>query len=675
MNPIASQAKLERLIVSRTSLEADLVELLEIGEYVALLAPVRCGRSTLLRQLRSWFQHERPEGLFLILRPDQTPELSRDVFLDDLLRQLRAQLPPSLRTLVLADEDPYLTLKELLQSLPEWVSGPVVVAVDDLGRVDIKHLHCLLWAFRELHSTRADEGWSSPLARLSVVVAGSRRLFELTIGHEDQTLSPFNIAHLYHMPDLTGPEVESLVRRAQQEGLVQLQRDLETLAQLRRHTAGHPALLKGLLGEVIQLGGRLNPEAVMDAAGRMLQHDLTLRTLWERLLSEPGAVFQARRIFQEGHRPPANLELAPEDLRFVFWMGLITDQNGVYAPRCLLIEQFMRARLESLEQNTSAEGTNPLVQPPVQPPNPNQPPAQLNPQNPTRPVRETDPTPRPSQPRFGDALFPEGLLRGFRAGDGVLFVGAGASRAAGYPSWAELCDAMKRRILHTAQTVAEQHQLEQYLTYNDALAAAQLLRERIGAFEYHRFLRETLRRPASLAPVHEALRLLPTKLVITTNYDKLLERTFRTPDGDDPPVLFSAPQLAQLEERQELSILKMHGDIDHPETIVLTADDYRTYFEQRRAVRDYLEHQFSYRTVLFVGFGLKDPNFELIYEEARRTLLERKRPAYALMVGNNPFESLQWQRRGIHIIDLSSYTELAPYLTELSQRITRSSAP
>lgn len=660
MNPIASQAKLERLIVSRPSLEADLVELLEIGEYVALLAPVRCGRSTLLRQLRSWFQHERPEGLFLILRPDQTPSLTRDVFLDDLLRQLRAQLPPSLRPLVLADDDPYLTLKELLQSLPEWVSGPVVVAVDDLGRVDIQHLHSLLWVFRELHSTRADEGWSSPLARLSVVVAGSRRLFELTIGHEDQTLSPFNIAHIYHMPELSGPEVEALVRRAQLENLLQLQRDVETLAQIRRHTDGHPALLKGLLGEVMQHGGRLTPEGVHEAAGRMLQHDLTLRTLWERLLGEPGAVLQARRLFLDGHRPPANLELAPEDLRFLSWMGLITDQNGVYAPRCLLIERFMRARLESLTQTEPAELTPPSTPEPTQPTG--------------RPVRETDPSPRPGIGTFGDSAFPDGLLRGFRAGDGVLFVGAGASRAAGFPSWPELSETMKGRILSTAQSPQERQNLEQYLSSNDALAAAQLLRDRIGAFEYHRFLRETLRRPASLAPIHEAMRLLPTKLVITTNYDKLLERTFRTPEGDDPPVLFSAPQLAQLEERQELSILKMHGDIDHPETIVLTSDDYRTYFEQRRAVREYLEHQFSYRTVLFVGFGLRDPNFEHIYEEARRTLLDRKRPAYALMVGNNPFESSQWQRRGIHIIDLNSYTELAPYLTELSQRITRGNA-
>jgi hypothetical protein len=255
-------------------------------------------------------------------------------------------------------------------------------------------------------------------------------------------------------------------------------------------------------------------------------------------------------------------------------------------------------------------------------------------------------------------------------GEGVLFVGAGASRAAGFPTWAELSRDMAERILGTARDVGEQADLEAYLRSEGPLAVAQLLRDRIGPYEYHRFLSEALRRPAPLAPVHHAIRRLPASLILTTNFDKLLERTFRLPDGDDPPVVVSTPQLATIQERSGPLVVKMHGDIDHPESIVLTADDYSGYFERHRAMRNFLEYQLSYRTVLFLGFGLRDPNFELIFDEARRILAGRGRPAYAVMVGINPIEAARWRTRGIHIIDLPSFDDIPVYLDELADRLS-----
>lgn len=703
MNQIAALARLEKLIVPRTRPENELMEMLVLGIYVALLAPMRCGRSTVLRNLRTRFEYEQPDGLFVLLRPDQAPDLSRAVFLNDLLAKLHSQLRARHLPLPPSHSDPYLALKSTFTALPELVAGPVVVAIDELGRLDVKLLHTLLWIFRELHSMRADEGWNGPLSRLAVIVGGSRRLFELTIGEEDHTLSPFNVAELYHLPDLYGQEVETLTRRAVSEGLITLQQEVETLSTLRRFADGHPALLKGLLAEVMQEGGRLNPATVHEAAMRALQHDRTLTTLWERLCQEPTSLALARQIFLEGTRPPARIELASEPLRLLFWLGLVVDHNGGYAPRCDLIEAYFRTRLEELalqgggttENNSPSAGSatphgsgttlHPTGHSTGHAPATGNPSA-LTPRvsgsfvlpntgavsprrtgeirviaDPTAPVR--------TGPTFTDAQFPDGLVRGFRQHEGVLFVGAGASRAAGMPSWAELTEAMKGRILATARSTEERQNLEGFLSSNDAPAAAQLMRDQLGPYEYHQFLVEFLRRPARLAPVHQAFKRLPARVVITTNYDKLLERTFRGPDDTDPLVLFTPAQLGSIQEMQQLTVVKMHGDIDHPETIVLTSDDYRGYFDRRKGLRNFVEHQFGFRTVLFVGFSLKDPNFDLIYEEAHATLLGRGRPAYALMVGNNPFESAQWRARGIHIIDLSGYDEVSAWVEALADRI------
>lgn len=706
MNVIAAMTRLERLIIPRAQAERELAEMLDLGVYVALLAPVRCGRSTVLRGLKSWFELERPDGLFVLLRPDQSPDLKKDVFLADLLSKLAFQLQSRRLPPPRNDGDPYLTLKSTLSQLPSQVKGPVVVAIDDLGRVDVRLLHSLLWIFRELHSQRADEGWNGPLSRLAVIVAGSRRLFELTFGQEDHTVSPFNVAELYHLPDFSRQESEEVVRRAQLEGLLTLHQDVETMATLRRFSDGHPALLKELLAEVVHQGGRLTPQSVQNAASQALQHDRTLFTLWERLLGEPAALEVAHQLFMEGATPPANLELATDAVRTLYWFGLITEHNGVYVPRCQLVDAFMRSRLEALAQQPAipvrTSGAQPTItqdplrisgghpsitadplrtsggQPQLPPTQLTQPQlAQDNVRNsgthpPVQPNATANGQPEPLNhaPNFPDMLFPEGLLRAFRQREAVLFVGAGTSRAAGMPTWAELSAQMQVRLLQAARNNRERQDLHAYLQGNDALAVAQLFQDRVGLYEYHRFLTDSLRKPVKLAAVHLALRKLPVKLVLTTNYDKMLERTFRGEEDTEPRVLFSTAQLGSLQEHQDMTVVKMHGDIDHPESIVLTSDDYRSYFEHRKALRDFLEYQFSYRTVFFVGFSLKDPNFDLIYEEARRALQQRNRPAYALMVGNNPIESAQWGSRGMQIIDLQDYVEVPAYLDALVARIT-----
>jgi hypothetical protein len=51
--------------------------------------------------------------------------------------------------------------------------------------------------------------------------------------------------------------------------------------------------------------------------------------------------------------------------------------------------------------------------------------------------------------------------------------------------------------------------------------------------------------------------------VFTTNYDKLLEAAFRQAGTADPAVVIYPDQLNYIED-DEVRIIKLHGDIDHP---------------------------------------------------------------------------------------------------------------
>jgi len=667
-------AELQRVIIAREDAENKLAEMVELGLFVALLAPIRTGRSALIRRLRRHLGSRTASSLFIILRPDQSPQLPREVFLSDLLAKLRSQLPTP-KTPPPSLDDPYLELKQMLRALPLLEQGPIVVAVDDLGHLERQHLHTLLWLFRELHSHRADEGWESPLNRLAVVVAGSRKVHEMTIGHDNHLLSPFNIAEIYLLPAFDRDDTARFVDVLSRNRIVAVRGEAEVIDELLTLTGGHPALMKSLISEIIREGEELDRPRLLRAASALAHGDRLLQEMWERIRDEE----EARALLFDllaARLPPANLEMADDATRALYWSGWTAAVQGRYTLRGTLLRLFLEENLkETLARKTyesGEEGTN--ESPKADGAEPDGAEATDHAHGNGAPHREGDAGDRGgastsgSSP-FPDQLFPPGLLRGFSAGEGMLFVGAGASCAAGLPSWATLIDEMIAEVRPSLGTDAEADEFQDYVASAPPPAIAQLVRDRLGPFEFHRLLKRLLRRTVALAPIHHALRRLPVNIVMTTNFDKLLEKTYRTPAGDDPVVVVSSPQLAMIDASNTPIVIKMHGDIDDPDSIVLTSDDYRGFFDRHRALRAFLTHHFNFRTVLFVGFGLRDPNFELIFDEARRLLAQYKRPAYALMVDVNPFERQEWKRNGIEIIALESVDDVPVYLEELSLRV------
>ena len=76
-------------------------------------------------------------------------------------------------------------------------------------------------------------------------------------------------------------------------------------------------------------------------------------------------------------------------------------------------------------------------------------------------------------------------------------------------------------------------------------------------------------------------------------------------------------------------MVKLHGDAAEPGAIVLCRDDYDEFFERRPAMALLLEGLMLNRTFLFVGYGLRDPNFRQVFGRVGRMLREAHRPAFA----------------------------------------------
>lgn len=67
-------------------------------------------------------------------------------------------------------------------------------------------------------------------------------------------------------------------------------------------------------------------------------------------------------------------------------------------------------------------------------------------------------------------------------------------------------------------------------------------------------------------------------------------------------------------------LLKLHGSVDAPESIVLTRDHYLRFNTDRDSLTSLAKATLMTRRLLFVGFGMSDPHFHEIAHDVRRAL-------------------------------------------------------
>jgi hypothetical protein len=220
----------------------------------------------------------------------------------------------------------------------------------------------------------------------------------------------------------------------------------------------------------------------------------------------------------------------------------------------------------------------------------------------------------------------------------LIFLGAGLSFGVGrylgrasferpsswdderFPSWPDLIDRLKRELVAGADK-ATQHSYDRFFTYNDYTDCAQLFRSAVGDQRYFEFLRNQFRTEeedaSRLTPSHAELVRLPIPELFTTNYDELIELTFRH-HGVELAVSSTVEEFrAHQPVRPERHLIKLHGTISREETIVLTRDDYASSRRSRLQMFEHLSHEVHYASFLFVGFSLTDPNLSVIRDDAR----------------------------------------------------------
>jgi hypothetical protein len=222
-----------------------------------------------------------------------------------------------------------------------------------------------------------------------------------------------------------------------------------------------------------------------------------------------------------------------------------------------------------------------------------------------------------------------------RRGQLAVFFGAGVSAAAGLPTWEQLVD----ELAEASGLATELREGLSRLPPQDsaALLARELGRERLEAYVKERF------GPGSYALAHALIADLPVQEFVTTNYDPLVEQA-ATDIGRRVRVL-------PFEEATPGSpwLLKLHGDAAHPESVVLTREEYLQFGDTRAALAGVLHSLLLTRHVLFVGTSMLDDDLIRIAHQVRSALqlqgsASERRNGTVLALRHDPARARLWER-------------------------------
>jgi hypothetical protein len=229
---------------------------------------------------------------------------------------------------------------------------------------------------------------------------------------------------------------------------------------------------------------------------------------------------------------------------------------------------------------------------------------------------------------------PTYLIDEIRKGNCALFVGAGLSAQSGLPTWAELMTPLARELGVSEKT--------------DYTHVAQYYENQMGRQRLVTRIMETLRKSAAPSRAHELIASLPFQVIFTTNYDSLLECALS--DAQKQYTVIVSDAGATYWSADRVQIVKMHGGLDDPTSLVVTADDYATYFRRHPLIADLLKTQLTTKTFLFLGYSLSDPDFQMIFDGMRFDAERHRRVSFCVTSHADRFAIDDWKRKGIEII-------------------------
>ena len=201
------------------------------------------------------------------------------------------------------------------------------------------------------------------------------------------------------------------------------------------------------------------------------------------------------------------------------------------------------------------------------------------------------------------------LKKAAKADKLVIFVGAGVSKNSGVPTWGNLvrhfAKALKYKCCEKCSYYTDQcHQnclSDYHFCTDEYIQIPQYYFCTFGKNAYLDIISETFNHDYLPNVLDDLIVSLKPSHIVTTNYDHLL-------DDYGYEVIKSDGDL--LKAKSQHYLIKMHGDLDCLEDLILKEDDYLQYSETHPLMELFIKSLLIDHTFLFVGYSLNDYNLK-----------------------------------------------------------------
>lgn len=273
-------------------------------------------------------------------------------------------------------------------------------------------------------------------------------------------------------------------------------------------------------------------------------------------------------------------------------------------------------------------------------------------------------------------LIPKPLLKDFVNNRVVPFVGAGFSKNAdipmglSMPDWNELGKLAADEI---PDYDYDNNPIDALSYYEDLYSRAKLVELLMKELNFGKI------QPGD---TYKEFCNLFTGTICTTNFDSLLEDSM-TIQHLPVSVVVTEDRLT-ISSDNESKIIKLHGDFNHPDKMVITEHDYDVYLEQNPIFATYIANLFITNTMLLIGYSLDDNDFRSIWQIINNRLGCMAQPAYCITVGASSEKIAKYKRRNIKVINLDGnpknyktilhdfFAELKDYIDNEKDKIAKS---
>jgi hypothetical protein len=177
-------------------------------------------------------------------------------------------------------------------------------------------------------------------------------------------------------------------------------------------------------------------------------------------------------------------------------------------------------------------------------------------------------------------------------------------------------------------------------------------------FDPH-YLREAIDRELkvkNLCPglVHRTIASLPFPYVLTTNFDRLMERAFEEVGKRANVVCYEIHGNAREVDRPTVNeplLYKLHGSLEKPSTMIATEDDVIEFLSclllGDPGLPPTVKQLFEQASILFIGYGLKDLNIRVLLRALRGRRVNTSGEIYSFAIQRRPDEpslAQEWDR-------------------------------